>query len=96
MNDTKQIEVKVIDTRAMKLIKSVVWFIVLFIAPIAIGILLDNTAMQWVGFIGFLLFVFLTMIVSIMALNEQKRDKLFAKKFTSVEDAIAHLEGLDK
>lgn len=96
MNDAKQIEVKLIDTRAKRFFKSVGCFIVLFIAPIAIGILLDNTVMQWFGFIGFLFFVFLVMIGSIRSLDEQKRDKLFAKKFTSIKDAIGYLESLDK
>lgn len=96
MNDAKPIEIKLIDTRAIKLIKSVGCFIVLFIAPAVIGVLLDNTVMQWIGFVGFLLFVFLMMMGSIRALDEQKRDKLLAKKFTSIKDAIAYLEGLDK
>lgn len=97
-NEEQKIQIKIVDTRAKKTVKTAVWFIALFIVPISIGVLLDSAAMQWVGFVGFLFFISMLTLVrlGLIAYGDERTTDLIAKKFTSVNDAIAYLEGLDK
>lgn len=77
------------DTRLRTTIRAVCFFMCFIGVPIALGIFLDNTVMQWFGLIGFLVFSFLEMIVASKKVMEKVLiEKGRLKRFTAIDDAV--------
>lgn len=75
--------IKIIDGRLWAQTLLTMELLSISIGPIALGVLLDSAAMQWVGFV---------MTILIFIAYVMKKDEMM--KFKSVGDAIKHLEGL--
>lgn len=56
-----ELTIKIVDTNIRITIRTICVFMCFIGFPIALGIFLDNTLMQWFGLIGFLIFSFLKM-----------------------------------
>ena len=89
--------IKIVDTRLRTTIRAVCFFMCFIGVPIALGIFLDNTVMQWFGLIGFLVFSFLEMLGS----SNKAMEKLLIeagrlKRFTAIDDAMKYLQSLGK
>lgn len=90
-NDNRRIIV-INDKRGKRIISSFLALFALFIGPTLLGVVLQNTPMQWVGF-G--MFVILGSVV-LVALSARDKDKLAnAEQFDSLEDAKRYMNGLE-
>lgn len=92
-----ELTIKIVDTRLRITIRTICVFMCFIGVPIALGIFLDNTVMQWFGLIGFLVFCFLEMIVASKKVMEKVLiEKGRLKRFTTVDDAIEYLQSRKK
>lgn len=92
-----ELTIKIVDTRLRITIRTICVFMCFIGVPIALGIFLDNTVMQWFGLIGFLVFCFLEMIVASKKVMEKVLiEKGRLKRFTTIDDAIKYLQSRQK
>ena len=92
-----ELTIKIVDTRIKSSIRPVSIFMCFTGIPIALGVFLDNTVMQWVGFVGFLALCFAEMLGS----SNKAMEKLLIeagrlKRFTAIDDAMKYLQSLEK
>ena len=92
-----ELTIKIVDTRLRITIRAICFFMCFIGVPIALGIFLDNTVMQWFGLIGFLVFCFLEMIVASKKVMEKVLiEKGRLKRFTAIDDAVKYLQSRQK
>lgn len=92
-----ELTIKIVDTRIKNFIRPVSVFMCFTGIPIALGVFLDNTVMQWIGFVGFLALCFAEMLGS----SNKAMEKLLTeagrlKRFTAIDDAMKYLQSLEK
>lgn len=81
----RPLTIDITDNRCSRAVRFIFVFAMLSIVPISIGIVAGSTAMQWMGF-G----------LSIVLLIGWSRVDNITKRFTSIDDAIVHLNNLKK
>ena len=92
-----ELTIKIVDARLRITIQAICGFMCFIGVPIALGIFLDNTVMQWFGLIGFLVFCFLEMIVASKKVMEKVLiEKGRLKRFTAIDDAVEYLQSRQK
>jgi len=88
-----ELTIKIVDTRIKSFIRPASIFMYYTGIPITLGVFLDNTVMQWIGFVGFLVLCFAKMLSS----SNKAMEKLLIeagrlKRFTAIDDAVKYLQ----